>query len=136
MADGVRKATSGDELEWYRRGDQELRLADAIDAGDGTTMTVGFARYAAGEANDWTMSYEEALVITKGRFAVDSGGTTTEAGPGEVIHLMPGTPVTYRALDDAELVYVSHPHWYEATLASPHAARLEEFQLEEASSPR
>ena len=90
-------------------------------------MTVGFARYAAGESNDWVMSYDEALVVTKGSFAVDSGGESTVAGPGEVIYLSPGTPVVYRAIEDSEVVYVSYPHWYEATLRSPHAARLEEF---------
>ena len=32
-----------------------------------------------------------------------------------------------RAIDDSEVVYVSYPHWYDATVRSPHAARLEEF---------
>ena len=79
MGAGVRKVTSDDELEWYRRGTQELRLADAIGEADGAAMTVGFARYAAGEANDWTMSYDEALIVTKGRFAVDGPDGTVEA---------------------------------------------------------
>ncbi|SHL48409.1 ethanolamine utilization protein EutQ [Pseudonocardia thermophila] len=130
MGAGVRKVTSDDELEWYRRGTQELRLADAIGEADGAAMTVGFARYAAGEANDWTMSYDEALIVTKGRFAVDGPEGTVEAAAGEVIYLSAGTPLVYRAVEDSELVYVSHPHWYRATLESPHAARLEEFALE------
>jgi len=124
---GVRKVTSDDDLRWYRRGEQDLQLADAIDQDSGAAMTVGFARYAAGESNDWVMSYDEALVVTKGSFAVDSGGGSTVAGPGEVIYLSPGTPVVYRAIEDSEVVYVSYPHWYEATLRSPHADRLQEF---------
>ena len=124
---GVRKVTSDDDLRWYWRGDQQLRLADAIDSDSEAAMTVGFGRYSAGESNDWVMSYDEALVVTKGSFAVDSGGESTVAGPGEVIYLSPGTPVVYRAIEDTELVYVSFPHWYEATLRSPHAARLDEF---------
>ena len=111
----------------YRRGRQQLRLADAVDEASGAAMTVGFARYAAGESNDWTMSYDEALVVTRGSFAVDSGGRSAVAGPGEVIYLSPGTPVVYRAIEDCEVVYVSYPHWYGATVRSPHAARLEEF---------
>ena len=127
-ARGVRKASSNDEnLVWYRRNDQDLFLADAIDETHGTAMSVGFARYAPGEANEWVMSYEEALVVTKGRFAVDSAGTATEAGPGEVIYLGADTPVTYRAVVESEVVYVSYPHWMPATEASPHAARLDEF---------
>lgn len=124
---GVHKVTSDDDLRWYRRGEQQLQLADAIDQESGAAMTVGFARYAAGESNDWVMSYDEALIVTKGSFAVDSDGETTVAGPGEVIYLSPGTPVVYRAIDDSEIVYVSYPHWYEATARSPHAARLQEF---------
>ena len=123
-------ATSDDDLRWYRRGRQELRLADAIDEGHGARMTVGFARYAAGEANDWVMTYDEALIVTSGRFAVDLDGGSVEAGPGEVIYLWTGTAVTYRAITDTELVYVSHPHWYPATASSAHAARLDEFALE------
>lgn len=124
---GVRKVTSDDDLRWYWRGDQQLRLADAIDSDSEAAMTVGFGRYSAGESNDWVMSYDEALIVTKGSFAVDSGGESTVAGPGEVIYLSPGTPVVYRAIEDTEVVYVSFPHWYEATLRSPHAARLDEF---------
>lgn len=127
---GVRKVSSNDELTWYRRGQQELRLADAIDGSDGAAMTVGFCRYAAGESNEWVMSYDEALVVTKGRFAVDSGGTSTVAGPGEVIYLSPDTPVVYRAEEESEVVYVSYPHWMEATERSPYAERLSEFQPE------
>jgi ethanolamine utilization protein EutQ len=127
----VRKLSSDDaNLRWYRRGAQELRLADAVDGESGAAMTVGFARYAAGESNEWVMSYDEALVVTKGTFAVDSGGASTVAGPGEVIYLATGTPLVYRAITDTEVVYVSHPHWYEATARSPQAFRLDEFAEE------
>jgi ethanolamine utilization protein EutQ len=125
----VRTAWSDDPtLAWYRRGSQQLRLADAIDGADGAAMTVGFARYAAGESNEWTMSYDEALIVTKGRFAVDHGGTTTTAETGEVLYLSSGTDLVYRAEADSEVVYVSYPHWFEATQHSPHAGRLDEFQ--------
>jgi ethanolamine utilization protein EutQ len=51
-------------------------------------------------------------------------------GPAERKRRMNGprvTPVVYRAIEDSEVVYVSYPHWYDATVRSPHAARLEEF---------
>lgn len=128
---GVLKVSGDDPgLVWFRRGDQQLRLADAVDESDGAAMTVGFARYAAGESNEWVMSYDEALIVTRGAFAVDSDGESTVAGAGEVIYLSPGTPVVYRAIEDSEVVYVSHPDLYDATVRSPHAARLEEFVQE------
>jgi ethanolamine utilization protein EutQ len=128
---GVRKVSSHDaDLRWFRRGSQDLRLADAIDGDAGAAMTVGFARYAAGESNEWVTTYDEALVVTAGTFAVDSAGEATVAGPGEVIYLSPGTPLVYRAISDAEVVYVSYPHWYSATVRSAQAPRLEEFREE------
>lgn len=50
-------------------------------------MTVGFARYRKGESNDWTVSYDEALVITKGAFTVQTDDGSTSARAGEVIYL-------------------------------------------------
>ena len=67
-------------------------------------MTVGFARYGAGESNPWTMSYDEALIVTSGRFTVESDGIDITAGPGEAIYLRDGTEVVYRADEDTELV--------------------------------
>lgn len=125
---GVTKATSGDDLEWFRRLDQNLQLADAIDQRHDAAMTVGFARYGAGESNPWTVSYDEALVVTRGRFSVESGGTVTTAAAGEVIYLRAGTDLIYRADEESEVVYVSHPHWLAATESSPYAERLAEFQ--------
>ncbi|PZF85731.1 cupin [Jiangella anatolica] len=125
---GVSKVTSDDDLEWFRRFDQDLRLADAIDARHDAAMTVGFARYGAGESNPWTVSYDEALIVTKGRYSVESGGVVVSAGVGEVIYLRAGTDLVYRAEEESEVVYVSHPHWMTATEQSPYKDRLAEFR--------
>lgn len=127
---GVRRITSADRIDWFRRIGEEIRLGDAVDASSGAAMTVGFARYGAGAQNAWTVHYDEALVVTRGRFAVDSGGGTVEAAAGEVVYLGAGTAVTYRAITDAELVYVTFPHWYEATRDSADAGLLEQFAAE------
>lgn len=126
---GVVKVGADDpSLAWHRRHDQHLLLADALDEDAGGAMTVGFARYGAGESNPWTMSYDEVLVITDGRFTVESADGSVTAGPGEAIYLRTGTELVYRAVEQTQLVYVTHPHWMPATEASPHAARLDEFQ--------
>lgn len=127
MPSGVRVVAATDPLVWFRYLQRDLALADAIGSSDGAAMSVGFARYGAGERNNWVMNYDEALVITHGRFAVESDDGTVEAGPGEVIYLSNGTRVTYRAVTDAELVYISYPHWYEATRQSDDAWRLDDF---------
>ncbi|MBB5785619.1 ethanolamine utilization protein EutQ [Jiangella mangrovi] len=125
---GVTKVSSNDDLEWYRRLDQDLLLADAIDQRHDAAMTVGFVRYGAGESNPWTVSYDEALIVTKGRYSVESGGVVTTASAGEVIYLRAGTDLVYRAEEESEVVYVSYPHWMAATEQSPHKDRLAEFQ--------
>lgn len=91
--------------------DSEVYLGDVVDRSHGHSMSVGWARYAAGASNDWTLTYDEALVVTKGTFTVRTPEGDSTAREGEVIFIAEGTPVTYHADTDAELVYVAHPHW-------------------------
>jgi ethanolamine utilization protein EutQ len=123
----VEQLTSDQPTTWYQRGEQQIFLADALDHTSDAAMTVGFARYRAGEANDWTVSYDEALVITTGAFTVRSRQGAVSARAGEVIYLRAGEEIVYQADEDTELVYVTHPHWLAATESSPHAAKLDEF---------
>lgn len=120
--------TKAQPKEWYQPGSKPLFLADVLDEHSASPMSVGFALYAAGASNDWTMTYDEVLVITRGRFTVVADGRETTAGPGEAIFLPKGTPLTYRADEATELVYVTHPHWAEATRSSAHAGALDAFQ--------
>ncbi|SHN39267.1 cupin [Cryptosporangium aurantiacum] len=124
----IEKVTSDGTLAWYRRGEQNIFLADAVDATADAAMTVGFARYGRDESNEWTVSYDEALIITKGRFTVRTAERSLSAGSGEVLYLYAGTPLVYVAEEDTELVYVTYPHWTQATLDSPHADKLTQFQ--------
>jgi ethanolamine utilization protein EutQ len=112
---------------WFQRLDQEVFLGDVLDGESGAEMSVGFARYATGETNPWQMTYDEALIITKGVFTVRGPEGPVSAKAGEVIYLRAGTEVVYEANEDAELVYVTYPHWLAATEKSDQAGRLEEF---------
>ncbi len=113
--------------EWYQPGKKPIFLADVLDDSSGAPMSVGFAQYAAGASNEWTLTYDEVLVITKGVFTVLSASGATTARAGEAIFLPRGTALTYRADEAAELVYVTYPHWAAATRQSEHAAALDEF---------
>ena len=64
------------------------------------------------------MSYDEALVVTRAR-SRSTAAARRRSRAGEVIYLSPDTPVVYRAIEDSEVVYVSYPHWYDATVRSP-----------------
>jgi ethanolamine utilization protein EutQ len=100
-------------------------------------MSVGFARYAPGEANEWVVTYDEALIVTRGAYSVTSAdGRKTTAKAGELIFLSKGTKVVYSAEEDgAEVVYVTYPHWIKAQEASQHAALLETFHPIEGAPP-
>ncbi|MCG5218318.1 cupin domain-containing protein [Streptosporangium soli] len=127
MAAPVERFTIKDPTTWWQRGEQEIFLGDVLDQTGDAAMSVGFARYRKGETNEWTVSYDEALIVTKGAFTVQSESGPVSIKAGEVIYLRAGADVVYQADEDTELVYVTHPHWLEATTASPYAAKLEEF---------
>jgi ethanolamine utilization protein EutQ len=124
---GVKRFTSKDPAMWYQAGGRQIFLADVLDASNSDAMTVGFARYGKGEFNEWTLTYDEALIVTKGAFTVRSEDGVETAKEGEVIFLTKGTKVVYRAEEDTELVYVTYPHWSEATRNSKLAYQLEAF---------
>ena len=115
--------TAEDVDTWYRSGDRKIFLSDALDPSNSESMSVGFARYAAGEWNEWVVTYDEALIVTRGAYTVTSAdGVETTARAGEVIFLRKGTPVVYSAKEEgADVVYVTYPHWMDAQRQSEHA---------------
>jgi ethanolamine utilization protein EutQ len=138
IPEGITRFTPGDVETWYRSGERRIFLSDVVDARNGETMSVGFARYAPGESNAWLVTYDEALIVTKGVFTVTSAdGIETTARAGEVIFLRKGTRVVYSAkAEGAEVVYVTYPHWMKAQEESEHAAFLDTFHpSEEAPAP-
>lgn len=120
--------------EWYQPGGRPIFLADVLDEHGPSPMSAGFALYAKGASNDWTVAYDEVLVVTKGVFSVIVEGKATTAQAGEIIFLPKGTKLTYRAEEAAEVVYVSYPHWAQATRASAHAKALDEYKAVPASA--
>jgi ethanolamine utilization protein EutQ len=131
--DGVRLFTAESVDTWYRSGERRIFLGDVLDPSNSEAISVGFARYAPGESNEWVVTYDEALIVTRGAFTVTSAdGVEATARPGEVIFLRRGTSVVYAAKDEgAEVVYVTHPHWMQAQEASEHAALLDAFKPSE-----
>jgi ethanolamine utilization protein EutQ len=131
-SEGIRLVRADYVETWYRRNGHRIFLADVLDPTNSDSMSVGFARYAPGESNEWIVTYDEALIVTKGAFTVTSAdGIETTAHVGEVIFLRAGTPVVYSAKEGAEVVYVTYPHWIEAQEGSEHAALLDAFQPSE-----
>jgi ethanolamine utilization protein EutQ len=57
---------------------------------------------------DWTVLYDEMIVVLEGVFRLKTPGGTIEAGPGDVIWLPEKTPVTYMG-DKAKVCYSLFP---------------------------
>jgi ethanolamine utilization protein EutQ len=126
---GIRLFSPEDVDAWYRPRHRKIFLGDVLDPSNSESMSVGFARYAPGESNEWVVTYDEVLIVTKGAFTVRSvDGIERTARAGEVIFLRTGTPVVYSAKEEgADVVYVTYPHWIDAQRESEHAGFLEAF---------
>jgi ethanolamine utilization protein EutQ len=124
----VRHFTNND-AKFYQYSDREIFVGDVLDSSNSNTMSVGFYRNKKkGERNEWVVTYDEALVVTKGALTVRSGDGVSTAKAGEVIFLTKGTRIAYEAAeDDTEVVYVTYPHWMDAQTRSEHARLLDSY---------
>lgn len=124
----VRHFTTKD-AKFYQYADRQIFVGDVLDPSNSETMSVGFYKNRRkGESNHWIVTYDEALIVTKGALLIRSAGTMTKASAGEVIFLTKGTEITYEsAEDDTEVVYVTYPHWMQAHEASEHAHLLDAY---------
>jgi ethanolamine utilization protein EutQ len=124
----VRHFTAQD-AEWYQYLDREIFVGDVVDSSKSETMSVGFYRNKKkGERNEWVVTYDEALIVTRGALTIRSAEGAKTANAGEVIFLTKGTKVAYEAgEDDTEVVYVTYPHWMDAHRRSEHAGLLDSY---------
>ncbi len=124
----VRHFTIKDPTMWHQPGEKQIFIGDVLDSSNSDTMSVGFCRYQKGESNEWTVTYDEALIVTRGVFSVISEGEKKTAKAGEIIFLTKGTKLICQGEEDnTEVVYVSYPHWFDAQQSSEHADLLDEF---------
>jgi ethanolamine utilization protein EutQ len=105
----VQHLTADNVATWYQQQDVEMVVGDALDPSGGAPLVIGFAAYRKGAANEITLPYDEALIITRGALTVRRADGVATARAGEVIFHRAGAKVVYQADEDAELVYVSHP---------------------------
>jgi ethanolamine utilization protein EutQ len=124
----VRHFTAADAA-FFQYLDRDIFVGDVLDSSSSDSMSVGFYRNKKkGEKNEWVVTYDEALIVTKGALTVRSSEGATTAKAGEVIFLTKGTAVAYEAAqDDTEVVYVTYPHWMDAHSKSEHAHLLTSY---------
>jgi ethanolamine utilization protein EutQ len=124
----VRHFTSND-AKFYQYANRQIFVGDVLDSSNSDTMSVGFYRNKRkGEKNEWIVSYDEALIVTKGALTIRSADGAKTARAGEIIFLTKGTEIAYEAAeDDTEVVYVTYPHWMDAQAKSKNAHLLDSY---------
>ena len=98
-----------EELEFvprFEHGDM-AQLAEICGGSDGTPLGVGMGRMS-GAKMDWTVTYDEVLIVLSGQLTVRTGDTEMVAGPHDSIWLPAGTSLTYEA-EDCVVAYAIHP---------------------------
>jgi ethanolamine utilization protein EutQ len=71
------------------------------------TMGAGIATFD-GCKIDWTVLYDEMIVVIEGRFRLGTPEGTIEAGAGDVIWIPEKTPISYQG-DKAVVCYALYP---------------------------
>jgi ethanolamine utilization protein EutQ len=92
----------------------EVYLKDIVDSSVSESMTSGLAKYAKGVSNEWTLDYDEVIVVLKGVFTIHSEGKSSTLKVGDFFFITRGTSVTYQADEAALVLYVTYPSWREA----------------------
>ena len=121
---------SSDDAKFFQYLDKEIFVGDVLDSSNSGHMSAGYYRNKKkGEKNEWVVSYDEILVVTKGALTIRTADSVKTAKPGEIIFLTKGTVLAYEAgEDDTEAVYITYPHWLHAQESSEHADLLSAYR--------
>jgi ethanolamine utilization protein EutQ len=92
----------------------EVYVKDMVDSSVSESMSAGYSRYAKGISNDWTVDYDEVIVVISGVLTIHSEGKSTTLKAGDFFFLTRGTSFTDKADEESVILYVTYPHWREA----------------------
>jgi ethanolamine utilization protein EutQ len=125
------------DATYSRYQDKEVFLGDVLDDSKSAGMSVGYYfNLNKGENNEWIVTYDEVLVVTRGALTIRYDGGSKTARQGEIIFITKGTKIAYEAgEDDTQAVYVSYPHWLKAQQGSEHAHYLQRVKSAPEFSP-
>lgn len=97
------------DLQFVPRGEggDMAALAEISGSKDGSALGSGLSVLSNARI-DWTVRYDEVLIVLEGVLRVHTPEGVMEAGPRDSIWLPAGTAVTYEA-EHALLAYAIHP---------------------------
>lgn len=85
----------------------EATIARLVGPDISRTMGVGIATFD-GCSIEWTVLYDEMIVVLEGRFRLRVGDKIYDAGPGDVIWIPENTPLRYEG-EKARVCYTLFP---------------------------
>ena len=95
--------------------DGEIFTGNLVDERHGGPVTIGYGRWGAGSRLQQTMAVDDVMIVLEGRLTVSDDAGSVTAGPGEIVHMPKGQPVTIQSHDaGAVTAYVTYPNWQEA----------------------
>jgi ethanolamine utilization protein EutQ len=95
------------EFEHYGGPPGDSQLARLVGTETSRTMGAGLATFD-GCSIEWTVLYDEVIVVLQGRFRLRLGDETIEADPGDVVWIPENTPLRYEG-DGATVFYALAP---------------------------
>jgi len=95
------------KFEQYGGPPGKAEIARLVGPDVSRTMGIGLASFD-GCRIEWTVLYDEMIVVLEGRFRLGVGDRVIEAGPGDVIWIPEKTPIVYMG-DKAVVCYALHP---------------------------
>ncbi len=83
-------------------------IARLVGPDTSKTMGAGIATFEACSI-EWTVLYDEVIVVLEGRFRLVVGDDRFECGPGDVLWIPENTALKYEADERAVCFYALHP---------------------------
>lgn len=107
----------GSQVVHYRKSDMEFAafggppgaatIARLVGPDMSRTMGAGIATFD-GCSIEWTVLYDEVIVVLEGTFRLVVGKDTHSCAPGDVIWIPENTPIKYEG-DKAKVFYALYP---------------------------
>ena len=109
MAASEPKLIPFDDVPFRPRGEGgDVAMMSVITGAEqGTELGTGFGRLK-GAKLDWTVQYDEVILVLEGHLTVRTDAGVFELGPKDSVWLPNGTALTYEA-DEALIFFAVHP---------------------------
>lgn len=92
--------------------DADIDIANLVDENDGGPITIAYGRYGPDQSLSEVMAVDDVMIVLEGRLTVSNGDVSVTAGPGEIVYMPKGEPITILSHGEGAMTAaVTYPHW-------------------------